>query len=358
MTAFAAVRPVAGQTNETTQVCPASRRRLHSIDVVRGLAAVGMLFVDNRGSDAITVQLTHTPWNGLRVADVVFPVFLVVVGVTMPFSRRGDRPRAAACRIVKLALLGWLLVTAKYGWGQRGAGVLGHIAGAYLLCWLLTRLPRRAQIPVAAGVLAGISLLFLAVPVPGSGHTALTADDSWATWFDNLFGMGFGAEAPHAYLPSAVTVFLGVLAGRTLQSHAGRGAVARLAGGGAVVLALGVALAAVVPVNKPLWTPSYVLLTGGIGLLLLALVHWLVDVRGFRRPLRPVEVLGLNAIVAFAFSEIVFRAVLGRWQSAVVDWLGRLTTDDVAAYLYPAASVAVIGAVCALLVRRGVVVRI
>jgi predicted acyltransferase len=233
-----------------------------------------------------------------------------------------------------------------------------HIAGAYLLCWLLTRLPRRGQIPVAAGVLAGITLLFLAVPVPGVGHAALTADDSWATWFDNLFGMGFGAEAPHAFLPSAITVFLGVLAGRTLQSHAGRAAVARLAGGGAVVLTLGLALAAVVPVNKPLWTPSYVLLTGGIGLLLLAAMHWLVDVRGFRRTLRPVEWLGLNAIVAFAFSELVFRAVLGRWQPTIVDWLSRVTSEDAAAYVYPALSVAVIGAVCAVLVRRGIVVRI
>jgi predicted acyltransferase len=331
---------------------------LSGVDVARGLAVIGMLFVDNRGSDAITLQLTHTPWNGLRIADVVFPVFLLIVGVTMPFSRRADRPRAVLWRVVKLAVLGWLIVTAKYGWGQRGGGVLEHIAGAYLLCWLLTRLPRRAQIPAAAGVLAGISLLFLAVPVPGSGHTALTADDSWATWFDNLFGMGFGAEAPHTFLPSAITVFLGVLAGRALQSHAERAAVGRLAGGGAAVLVAGLALAAVVPVNKPLWTPSYVLLTGGIGLLLLALLHWLVDLRGFRRPWWPVEMLGLNAIVAFAFSEIVFRAVLGRWQPAVVDGLGRLTNDDVAAYLYPAASVAVIGAVCAVLVRRGVVVRI
>src|SRR3954447_14596431 len=105
-----------------------TRHRLSGVDVARGLAVIGMLFVDNRGSDAITLQLTHTPWNGLRVADVVFPVFLLVVGVTMPFSRRADRPRAVAWRVVKLALLGWLILTAKYGWGQSGAGVLGHIA--------------------------------------------------------------------------------------------------------------------------------------------------------------------------------------------------------------------------------------
>ena len=92
-----------------------SRRRLRGVDVARGLAVVGMLFVDNRGSDAISPQLVHTPWSGLHVADVVFPVFLLVVGVTLPFSRRAERPRAALWRVVKLALLGWLIVTVKYG---------------------------------------------------------------------------------------------------------------------------------------------------------------------------------------------------------------------------------------------------
>ncbi len=344
-------------TGTTTQQA-ASRRRLRGVDVARGLAVVGMLFVDNRGSDAITLQLTHTAWNGLHIADVVFPVFLLIVGVTMPFSRRADRPRAALWRVAKMALLGWLIVTAKYGWGQRGAGVLGHIAGAYLLCWLLLRLPRRAQIPVAAGVLTGISLLFLAVPVPGTGRPALRIDDSWATWFDSLFGMSFGAEAPHAYLPSAVTVFLGVLAGRTLLADPGRRALLRLVSGGAALVAAGAALALLVPVNKPLWTPSYVLLTGGIGLLVLALTHWLVDCRGMQRTFRPMEVLGINAIVAFVFSEIVFRAVLGRFQPAIVEWLERVTSEDAAAYVYPALTVLAIWGVCVLLLRRGVVVRI
>jgi predicted acyltransferase len=358
MVLAAPVRPAVVREASVAERAERRRPRLHGVDLARGLAVVGMLFVDNRGSDAITLQLTHTPWNGLHVADVVFPVFLLIVGVTMPFSRRADRPRAVAWRVVKLALLGWLIVTAKYGWGQSGAGVLGHIAGAYLLCWLLLRLPRRAQIPTAAGVLVVLSLLYLTVPVPGAGQPELTAGTSWASWFDGLLGQGFGAEAPHAYLPSAITVFLGVLAGRVLQSDPGRRAVAQLALGGAALVVVGAAVAPVVPLNKPLWTPSYVLLTGGIGLLLLAGTHWLADVRGLRRPFRPAEILGVNAIVAFVVSELVFRAVLGHVQAAVVGWLARFATEDGAAYVYPALSVAVIWAVCAWLVRRGIVVRI
>jgi predicted acyltransferase len=122
---------------------------------------------------------------------------------------------------------------------------------------------------------------------------------------------------------------------------------------------LGAALAAAVPLSKHLWSPSYVLLTGGIGLGVLAATHWLVDLRGVTRPLRFAEVLGTNAIVAFAVSELLFRAVLGdHAQAAVVGWMSARTSEVAAAYLYPALSVLVVWGVCWGLLRRGVVVRI
>jgi predicted acyltransferase len=337
---------------------PPPRRRLRSIDVARGLAVVGMLFVDNRGSGSITRQLVHVPWNGLHVADIVFPVFLLVVGVSMPFSSRANRPRAVLWRVAKLFALGCLIVTAKYGWGGLAPGVLGHIAGAYLLCWLLLRLPKRAQVPLAATALAAMGALYLFVPVPGAGRAAMEPDVSWASWFDGLIPLGNGAEAPHAYLPSAITVFLGVLAGRVLRAHGGPAAVPRLLLGGTGLLAVGGALAFVLPLNKHLWSPSYVLLTGGIGLVVLAVLHWLVDLRGTARPFRFAEVLGTNAIVAFAASELVFRAVLGDVQPRVVEWLAGVTGDVAAAYLYPAFSVLVLWAACWALLRRQIVVRI
>ncbi|MEU2350109.1 heparan-alpha-glucosaminide N-acetyltransferase domain-containing protein [Modestobacter sp. NPDC049651] len=328
-----------------------SRPRLRGVDVLRGLAVVGMLFVDNRGNPAIPAQLEHASWDGLHVADVVFPVFLLVVGVSMPFSRRADRPRPALTRVAKLAVLGWLVVTVKYGSPIAGVGVLGHIAGAYLLCWLLLRLPRRAQLPTAAGVLAALSVLTVA--------GGADPDRSWAHSFDAVLGLPFSAEAPHSYLASAVTVYLGVLAGRVLQAGAGRAALTRLAAGGAALLVTGLALAPLVPVNKRLWSPSFVLVTGGIALLALALAHWVVDGRGLVGPLRVPEVLGLNAIVAFVFSEVVFRAVLAPTVQPVVDgWLTSVVGALTAAVLYPVLSVAVIWAVCAALVRRGVIVRV
>ena len=333
--------------------------RLRSVDLARGLAVLGMVFVDNRGNDAISAQFVHAAWNGLRAADVVFPVFLLIVGVSMPWSRRAQRPRTVVWRVVKLAALGWLIVTAKYGWGVIVPGVLGHIAGAYLLCWLLLRLPYRAQLPVAGGLLGALTVLFVLVPVPGLGRTSLTPEQSWAAWFDQSIGLSFAAEMPHSYLPSAVTVFIGVLAGRLLQARPGPSAVLLLAGSGTGLVVVGLASTVLVPMNKHVWTPSYVLVTGGIGLLLLAGGHWLVDVRGVHRPFRPAEVLGLNAIVAFAISELLFRAVLSHTvQPVVVTWLATVLAPTAAAYLYPAAALAVVWAACAFLARRGIVVRI
>ncbi|WP_158550845.1 heparan-alpha-glucosaminide N-acetyltransferase domain-containing protein [Geodermatophilus sp. TF02-6] len=332
--------------------------RLHGVDVARGLAIVGMLLVDNRGGNAIGRQLVHAPWHGLRVADVVFPVFLLLVGVSMPFSRRAQRPRAALLRVVRLTVLGWLVVTAKYGFGGVATGVLGHIAGAYLLCWLLLRLPRRAQVPVAAGVLLTIGLVSVLLPPPGAGHPSLTPELSWAAWSDRTVGVSFSAEAPHSYLPSAATVFTGVLAGRALQRH-GAAAVRRLAAGALAPLAVGLLLAPVLPVNKRLWTPSYVLVTGGIGLLVLAAALWLVDTRGWRRPFPQLEVLGRNAIVAFVVSELLFGAVLDDvLRPVLVRELTRWAGAPVAAWVWALASVAVVWSVCAALAHRGVVVRV
>ena len=350
-----ASRPVAGQPGPPVVLVPGPPddrpRRLHGVDVLRGLAVIGMLLVDNRGNASIAAQWHHTSWDGLHLADVVFPVVLLVVGVSMAFSRRAEDPRAALVRVLRLTVLGWLVVTAKYGPGTIGAGVLGHIAGAYLLCWALLRLPRRTQPVAAAAVLAGLSVLTVAV---GAGPAG-----SWGQSVDEALGLSFSAEAPHAFLGSAITVYLGVLAGRVLQSAGGGTVLRRLTGGGGLLVAGGLALAPLVPLNKRLWSPSFVLLTGGIAVIALAVLYWLVDQRGVRGPLRPVEALGLNAIVAFVASEVVFRAVLSPTVQPHVDrWLSSVGGVAFAAWCYPVLSIAVIWAVCAALLRRGVVVRV
>jgi predicted acyltransferase len=125
------------------------------------------------------------------------------------------------------------------------------------------------------------------------------------------------------------------------------------------LLVAGLALSPVVPLNKRLWSPSFVLVTGGIAVLALALLHALVDERGIVRGSGPFEVLGRNAIVAFVFSEVVFRAVLSHGvQPAVDGWVSSVAGPVVSAWLYPLLSVVLAWALCAQLARRGVVVRV
>lgn len=335
------------------------RPRISSLDAARGLAVVGMLFVDNRGSAAIGAQLKHAQWHGLTVADTVFPLFLFAVGAAMPMSRRAARPRAVLWRVVKLLVLGYLIVSAKYGFGTVGVGVLGHIAGAYLLCWLVLLLPRRVQPYVVGAVLAVVTVLFVVVPSPGAGAATTGTSGTWAHWFDGLLGLELSAEAPHSYLTSAASIYVGVVVGRILLGHAGRAAVTRMLALAVTTGALGAVLTVVLPLNKRLWTPSYVLVTAAVSIAVLVGFYLVMDIRGVVRPFAPLSVLGQNAIVAFVLSEIVFRALLGRVaQTHVVDWMASWSSDAFAAYLYPSLSVVVIWAVCAALTRRGIVIRI
>ena len=325
--------------------------RVLSLDALRGLAIVGMLLVDNRGSSAMPSQFVHSTWNGLRIADVVFPVFLFAVGMSMEMSSRTDNPRAVVVRALKLVALGCVLVAAVSHHVALSAGVLQHIAAAYVLCWLILRLPRRAQTPVALGVLGGVCAAYAFVHLPGvpGGYESGRTVGEWFTV--HVLHMTFSAETPQSYLPSAVSVFLGVLAARRFRR--GIGSLARLA---AVCIAAGLALTPLVPLNKRLWTPSYVLLTAGIAAALFLAMHIAID--GHRLRLAPLVTMGRNAVVVFAFSEVVFRAVLAGVRPAVVTTFERATGPTLAAITYALLSIVAAWALTARLERRGVTIRI
>ena len=126
--------------------------------MVRGVTIVGMLLVNNTGDPAATpTELSHSPWHGLTVADLVFPLFPFAVGVAMPMSRSAGSLRQVLRRCALLFVVGSLLVSAKHRHRGPSTGVLQHIAGAYLLCWGPLRLPRRWQPVVAFGTLGGVS---------------------------------------------------------------------------------------------------------------------------------------------------------------------------------------------------------
>ena len=297
--------------------------RLRSLDVFRGLTIAAMVLVENSGSPSNTyAALRHAEWNGWTPTDLVFPFFLFIMGTAMALSlaRRRDGDEAIELgRVLRrgVVLFGAGLLLNGFPWvigGVRIMGVLQRIGITYVLASLVVlRLPPRRQYLVGGAILLGYWAAIALVPVPGVGAAAMTPAHSLPGWLDatllgrsHLYGHGaYDPEGLLSTLPALVTVLLGYWSGEWLR-RSGRGTrtATRLLVAGAVLAAAGVAWGTVFPVNKRLWTSSFVLLTAGLAAVALALCFWAVDVVRWRRVGRPFEVMGLNAIFAYVASEI------------------------------------------------------
>lgn len=344
----------AAQLRSASAAGPASRRVV-ALDVVRGAAIVGMLLVNNTGDPAATpTELAHSPWHGLTVADLVFPLFLFAVGAAMPMSRTAGNWRQVLRRCALLFVIGSLLVSAKYrNPAPSATGVLQHIAAAYLLCWALLRLPRRWQPIVAIGTLAGV---WAAYELAGGSYGSV---QSIAGAVDTAVLGHFSAEGPHNLPTSMVSIWLGVVAGRvfTTQHDEERRMTRLLVLGTALMAAGGAVAAAGVPVNKELWTPSYVLVSSGIAVAVLALAYQVVDRLGAVRAARPLVVLGTNAIAVYVVTTLAAAAVHDR-KLAVVRPLQDSVGPTIGAVAYSAAFVVAAWALGEWLYRRRVFIRI
>jgi predicted acyltransferase len=336
-------------------VIPATRprpRRLLSLDVLRGVAVAGMLIVNNPGVRAATpAALKHSGWSGMSVADAIFPMFLFAIGMSMPLSRRAAAPRLAIRRVVVLIGLGIALVWVKYG-NPSPAGVLQHIAGAYLVAWLVLRLPRKLQPVAAAGILAAAwaAFTFLA---PGSVHRGSWGPgDNLAEFLDGrLFGVSFSGEGFTAMLMSAPSILGGVFVARSVLGRPVTTVVRRLLAWSVAGLAGGLLLAWPIPVVKHLWTPSYAVLGFGVSCAVLALLHWIVHRRGHRAWTRPFTDLGSNPIAIYVGISVLAALVLLPMQATVVQPISTVFGDTAASVLY-ALAVTVIGWAAAVALRR------
>jgi predicted acyltransferase len=351
---------VQGGRRQQSVVAETQRRRIVAIDVVRGLAIVGMLLVNDAGiPGAMPSQLRHAPWQGLTVADLVFPLFLFTVGASMPFSERAQRPPAVLCRVGGLVVLGSLLVSAKQLRLAPSTGVLQQIAGAYLLAWLALRLPRPAQLPAGAAVLAGLWIAYTFVPADGVRPDSWAPGTNLADFVDRHVLGQFSEHGVLVMVASSVTVLTGVAAGRVLRDRQdGSGVTERLSALGVSTLAAGAAAAVVVPVSKPLWSPSYVLVTAGAAYLVTAAAYLLVDLGPCRRSARPLVVLGSNALAGYAVSVLLFAFLLKPWQADLVRPLDRLVGASFAAVAYAGATVVVVWALAEWLYRRRIFVKL
>lgn len=349
--------------------------RLKSLDVFRGIAIASMILVNNPGSwKQVYPALEHAEWHGCTPTDLVFPFFLFIVGCAMSFSlskytqtttktqteaskirdvqeqkKTGKTPLTSsniywriARRAAILFILGLLLNTSSIAldvllnsapienFGKiRIMGVLQRIGLAYLISAIaILNLSPRNQKLLAIALLLGYWSALTVVPVGGYSASELTPEGNLGGYIDRLIlgsqhlykGGPFDPEGLFSTLPAVVTVLTGYFTGEWLrvQQIKTRTSI-NLAICGLCCVVIGSLWGFIFPINKQLWTSSYVIFTAGWALLLLAVCYETIEVRDWKWG-RPFEIMGLNAIFLFVASGIVARILLkthiGRGESA------------------------------------------
>jgi predicted acyltransferase len=308
--------------------------RLVSLDLFRGLTVAAMILVNNPGSwSHVYPPLEHAEWNGWTPTDLIFPFFLFIVGVAITLSigakvERGAGRRSliagAMKRALKIYAIGFFLASFPFFHLSRVRipGVLARIAVCFLCATLIFLFTSaRGQAITAAVMLALYWVLMKAVPVPGDFIQAVIdrggnveKEANLAAYVDYSLLKGhlwsqskfWDPEGLLSTIPAIATVLLGILAGHWLKSaRPAQQKVYGLLAGGAGGLVIGQVMSLWFPINKNLWTSSFVVFTAGWALLLLALCYGLVDMRGYRRVAFPFVVFGMNALAVFALSGLV-----------------------------------------------------
>src|ERR1700677_347154 len=381
------------QDEETAMAVAPSASRLMSLDLFRGATIAGMILVNNAGDEPASYwPLKHAQWNGWTPTDLVFPFFLFIVGVAMPFSfsarlKRGDSRRELLRHVlwrgVVLFALGMFLngFPSQYHLASwRVYGVLQRIAICYVISAILALWTNwRTWIVVIVGCLFGYWILMRFVPVPGFGVPThdiplLDPDHNLAAWLDRRLLAGHlyeGTRDPEGVLstiPAVATSLLGMLTGQWLRSS--RSAQSKALGMvlfGVIGVAAGKILDLGFPINKKLWTSSYVIFTAGLALLCLALCYWIADVKKWLSLwTKPLLVFGTNAIAAYVFGGAIsalldhFQTVGGMsWQESIYEnTFVPLANPANASLLYASAYVLVCWVGMWLLYRKGIFLKI
>ncbi|MBR5199610.1 MAG: DUF5009 domain-containing protein [Bacteroidales bacterium] len=330
-------------------------KRYLSLDVLRGLTVAFMIIVNNPGSWSVMYPpLKHAAWDGCTPCDLVFPFFLFCVGTSMAFafakysSLTGEAAAKVFKRGILLYLVGLLLTAFPFypssmdpqltfweNWvewasGLRLLGVLPRIALCYMLASVLVlwlRKPMRLLGAVAALSALHVGLLVAFAGPEGAfslqGNFARVVD--LAVFGENHiykgFGIPFDPEGLLGVLTGSCTVILGYLVGMMIRTSAKRyeqdanvqdspvGVCARLFSMSAGALILGLALSLAVPINKALWSVSYVFYAAGWAMFVLALMMYLIDVKGLEKPFFPFKALGMNALALFVLSGLVMKII-------------------------------------------------
>jgi predicted acyltransferase len=308
---------------------PAPERKV-SVDVFRGLTIAGMVIVNNPGDwGQVYAPLLHADWNGWTPTDLIFPFFVFILGVSITLSKRPTTVATIVKRAAILYAFGFFLaIYPRFNFSiVRIMGVLARLALCSLFAgliwkWLLKldqEVRLQAVLFVAAVILLVYWALMMFVPVPGGTAGDLTASGNLGAWIDRtVIGTNhlwrtsktWDPEGLLSTLPAIGSALTGIAAGLVLngrRSDIEKTAILISAGGAS--MAAGLVWDSRFPINKNLWTSSYVLLTSGLASILLASCFWFLDVNQRRRFLHPLIVMGRNPLALFVLSGFLVKTL-------------------------------------------------
>lgn len=343
-----ATKTIDQRSQRTEVVVPGPRAggaRLVSLDVLRGLAVAGMILVTDPGTySAVYPPLLHSPWNGATATDMIFPAFLFSVGVAITLSFRsrvlkGESRGSLAKHVVIRSVIMFFVGLALNGFPDydfhtiRIPGVLQRIALCYLCAGFIylglsgaddeASVVRRAWRigSLLFVILAGYWALLKFFPVPGFGPNHLDSLGYLGAYIDRAVfgirhlwpygttagvGVTYDPEGILSTFPAIATTLLGVLVGELMRSKLSFGKkAAYLAVAGLIMFVAGLLLSPLFPINKRIWTSTFVLVSGGVALMVFASLLYLVDLKQWKRWTPPLLIFGSNAILAFALSNVI-----------------------------------------------------
>lgn len=307
--------------------------RILSIDTLRGLD----MFLISGGSaffiaiftflkcPDLAAQCEHVPWSGFHSHDLIFPLFLFLVGISMPISitkrlEKGDSRKTVFLHVIKRSIILYLLGLVYNGFfdfdfeALRYVGVLPRIAFTYLIAaFIFMNTKKKGQIIWTSVLILGYWLVLLLVPVPGFGAYNLTPEGNLCAYIDQRFLPGsfccyeFGDnEGLLSNIPAIASVLIGALSGELLLSKiTPNKKIKRFLIAGSLMIILALLWSTVCPINKIMWTSPYILLTSGLSLFLICLFYWIIDVKGYTKWTFPFRVYGLNAITIYVAAKII-----------------------------------------------------
>lgn len=310
--------------------------RLLSLDVFRGLTVAAMILVNNPGSwSHIYAPLEHAEWNGCTPTDLIFPFFLFIVGVSISFALGSKKEHTSHSKLIMTALKRALIL---FGLGLflslfpkvftdpvaafetvRIPGVLQRIAVVFFISALIfIKTSAKTQLRLLIGILIGYWLIMTFIPVPGVGYANLEKETNLAAWLDRTIlteahlwkeVKTWDPEGILSTIPAIASCIFGILIGSWLKRKDLENSykISWMFSIGLMAVILGLIWDLFFPINKSLWTSSFVLYTGGLATMGLALCYWLIDVQGYKKGTKPFVVYGVNAITVFFLSGLIPR---------------------------------------------------